>query len=360
MVQELNKLLANDIFSSWLILVFSVITSMLIYVTLMFLLQRYQRKGVLSKFKINIETLRAPLLSLVPAACIMFILPVLHFSDDIKYVVLHIVNPWLIVSIGWFLVSIINVARESYLSHYDITVKDNLLARRIYTQTKVIENAIDVIIVVLTVTLVLMTFDKVRQIGTTLLASAGIIGVVLGLAAQKTVGNFIAGIQIAMTQPIRIDDVVIVENEWGWVEEITLTYVVVRIWDLRRLVLPISYFIEKPFQNWTRTSADILGSVYIYADYTVPVEELRSELTRILQDCPHWDKKVNVLQVTNITEDTVEIRALMSAEDSPTAWKLRCEVRERLLEFLQRRFPESLPRTRVELKGKQKNDLSAL
>ncbi|MGB2599197.1 MAG: mechanosensitive ion channel domain-containing protein, partial [Candidatus Omnitrophota bacterium] len=204
---------------------------------------------------------------------------------------------------------------------------------------------------VLTGALVLMTFEKVRQLGTSLLASAGIIGVILGFAAQKTLGNFIAGLQIALAQPIRIDDVVIVEDEWGWIEEITLTYVIVRIWDLRRLVVPISYFIEKPFQNWTRISADILGSVFIYADYTVPVKELRSELTRILEESQHWDKKVNGLQVTNTTAQTVEIRALMSSVDSPTAWNLRCEVREKLLEFLQKRFPECLPRTRVELKG---------
>ena len=195
----------------------------------------------------------------------------------------------------------------------------------------------------------LMTFSAVRQIGVSILASAGILGVVLGFAAQKTLGNLIAGIQIALAQPIRLDDAVVVENEWGWIEEITLTYVVVRIWDLRRLVLPISYFIEKPFQNWTRNSADILGSVFIYADYTVPVEEVRAELGRILKESPHWDKKVNVLQVTDATEHTVKLRALMSAADSPTAWNLRCETREKLLEFLQKKYPQSLPRTRVEL-----------
>jgi small-conductance mechanosensitive channel len=174
----------------------------------------------------------------------------------------------------------------------------------------------------------------------------------LGFAAQKTLGNIIAGIQIALAQPIRLDDVVIVENEWGWIEEITLTYVVIRVWDLRRLIIPISYFVEKPFQNWTRTSADLLGSVYIYTDYTIPVGEMRSELTRIVENNPLWDKKVNTLQVTNATETTIELRALMSASDSPTAWRLRCEVREKLLEFLQEKFPGSLPRTRVEFNKK--------
>ena len=350
MIDKIDQLLSNNTIFSLTMVLFAVAVGIFIYLTAMFLLKQWQKSNVLNKLKIKHEHLRGSLFLLLPAVCIMFILPILRFPENMQYVISHTVTPWLIMSIGWFLMSIVNIARDALLSHCDIVAKDNLNARRIYTQTRVIESVLDVIIVVVTVALVLMTFEKIRQIGTSLLASAGVIGVVLGFAAQKTLGNFIAGLQIALTQPIRIDDVVIVEGEWGWIEEITLTYVVVRIWDLRRIVLPISYFIENPFQNWTRTSADILGSVYIYADYTVPVEKLRSELTRILGESPHWDKKVNVLQVTNATEQTVEVRALMSAEDSPTAWKLRCEVREKLLEFLQARFPECLPRTRVELK----------
>ncbi|MFH1407411.1 MAG: mechanosensitive ion channel domain-containing protein [Candidatus Omnitrophota bacterium] len=245
------------------------------------------------------------------------------------------------------------MAREIILNRYDVEAHDNLLARRVHTQIGVISNIIIIGIILLTVSFILMTFPAVRQIGISILASAGILGIVLGLAAQKTLGNVIAGIQIAISQPIRLDDVVVVENEWGWIEEITLTYVVVRIWDLRRLILPISYFMEKPFQNWTRISADILGSVFIYVDYTVPVGEVRTELERILKGSPYWDKKVKVLQVTNATERTVELRALMSAADSPTAWNLRCEVREKLIEFLQKEYPKSLPRTRIELDQKQ-------
>ncbi len=261
---------------------------------------------------------------------------------------------WFMSSIGWILIRIVHAARESFLSLYDISTPDNLKARRIYTQVKVIENILIFIIIFLTITFILMSFEQVRQIGTGLLASAGIVGIVLGFAAQKTLGNFIAGIQIAFAQPIRIDDVVIVENEWGRIEEITLTYVVVRIWDLRRLVMPISYFVEKPFQNWTRVSADILGSVFIHADYTVPVDKMRAELTRILQGSPLWDKKVNVLQVTDAQQNTVELRALMSAKDSPAAWDLRCEVREKLLTFLQEKFPDSLPKTRILLHQEKK------
>jgi small-conductance mechanosensitive channel len=201
-----------------------------------------------------------------------------------------------------------------------------------------------------------MTFEKVRQLGTTILASAGVIGIVVGMAAQKTIGAFIAGIQIAITQPIRLDDVVIVENEWGRIEEITLTYVVVRIWDLRRLVLPITYFIEKPFQNWTRITADLLGTVFLYLDYNVPVDKIREELKKILEESELWDKKVCVVQVTNTTESCIEVRALMSASDASTAWSLRCHVREKLIDFVRDNYPNALPRTRAELERKPPKD----
>ena len=206
------------------------------------------------------------------------------------------------------------------------------------------------VIVILTIAVTLMMFEPLRGIGVSMLASAGIAGLIIGLSAQKVLGNLLAGIQIAITQPIRLDDVVIVENEWGWIEEITLTYVLVKIWDLRRLVVPISYFIEKPFQNWTRTSADILGTVFIYADYTIPIGKLREELTRILQSTDLWDGKVNGLQVTDAKENTLELRALMSAIDSPKAWDLRCLVRERLITFVQEHYPQCLPKYRAELK----------
>ena len=194
-----------------------------------------------------------------------------------------------------------------------------------------------------------MLFESVRSVGVSIFASAGIAGLIIGLAAQKALGSILAGLQIAITQPIRLDDVVIVENEWGWIEEINLTYVVVRIWDKRRLVVPSTYFLDRPFQNWTRTSADILGTVFIYTDYTIPFEPLRKELTRLLESSPHWDGKVNVLQVTDAKETTLEIRALMSAATSPLAWDLRVYIREKLIEFIQKEYPQCLPRTRVVL-----------
>ncbi|MDD5065062.1 MAG: mechanosensitive ion channel [Phycisphaerae bacterium] len=247
------------------------------------------------------------------------------------------------------------ILNEYVLSRFNISVKDNLRARKINTQLTVLKRIVIIIVCILALGTMLMTFEKVRQLGTTILASAGIIGIVIGIAAQRTIGTFIAGLQIAFTQPIRIDDVVIVENEWGRIEEITLTYVVVKIWDMRRLIVPINYFIEKPFQNWTRVTADLLGTVYIYVDYTVPVEAVRAELQKILKDSQLWDGKVCVLQATNTSEHTLELRALMSAPDASTAWSLRCHVREKIVEFIQKNYPESLPKLRASLQQPPQN-----
>ena len=255
----------------------------------------------------------------------------------------------LIALVAWLLIRMTYVLEDYVTSRFDVGVKDNLKARKIYTQLKVLKRIAIVVIGILALGAMLMTFERIQQLGKTILASAGVVGIVVGIAAQRTIGTFIAGIQIAVTQPIRVDDVVIVENEWGRIEEITLTYVVVRIWDLRRLIVPITYFIEKPFQNWTRISADILGTVFIYTDYTVPVDAIRKQLQKILNESEHWDKKVCVLQVTNATDRTMELRALMSASDASVAWTLRCEVREKLLEFIKAEYPQALPRLRTEL-----------
>ena len=251
--------------------------------------------------------------------------------------------------ISFLLIKIMSVLDEYVIGRFDINQKDNLRARKVQTQLRVLKRIVIIVVCILALGMMLMTFEKVRQLGTTILASAGIIGIVVGMAAQRTIGTFIAGLQIAFTQPIRIDDVVIVENEWGRIEEITLTYVVVKIWDLRRLVIPITYFIEKPFQNWTRVSADLLGTVYLHVDYTVSTEVIRAQLQKILKGSEGWDGKVCVLQVTNAAEQTLELRALMSAQDASTAWTLRCHVREKLVEFIQNNYPESLPKLRASI-----------
>jgi len=254
-----------------------------------------------------------------------------------------------IASVAWLLIAATDIPVELVTSHYDIEAKDNLEARKVHTQIRFFGKLVKITVVVVALAFMLMMFPAVRHVGISILASAGVMGIIAGLAAQRSIANILVGIQIAVTQPFRVDDVVVVEGEWGWIEEITATYVVVRIWDLRRLVLPIIYFTEKPFQNWTRTSADLLGTVFLYVDYTVPVEAIRQELQRILQASSYWDGKAWGLQVTDISERTVTLRALMSAADSPTAWNLRCEVREKLVTYLQEHYPAALPKIRGEL-----------
>ncbi|MDX1761811.1 MAG: mechanosensitive ion channel [Christiangramia sp.] len=266
-----------------------------------------------------------------------------------KKIVGHLSVIGIIFSIAWFLILLFKVFKKRMLKKYDVSSSNNLKARKVYTQFTILENIIIFVIVILAIGIALMSFDSIRSVGVSVLTSAGIAGIIIGLAAQKAIGTLLAGIQIAITQPIRLDDVVIVEGEWGWIEEINLTYVVVRVWDKRRLVVPTTYFIEKTFQNWTRSSADILGTVYIYADYALPFDAIRKEQTRLLNSTDLWDGNVNVMQVTNATEKSVEIRVLVSAKDSPTAWDLRVYLREKLLEFIQKNYPESLPKARVSI-----------
>ncbi len=300
---------------------------------------------------------RGPLGLIVPLLFILLVAPSLQLSEPTLLVGRRLISIGFIVAVTWLLVSSVLVMRDLILSRYDVTARDNLKARAVHTQVKVLVKIALVIIGIVAAGCLMMIFDNIRQLGVSLLASAGVMGIIVGLAAQRTIATVLAGLQIALTQPIRIDDVVIVEGEWGRIEEITLTYIVVRIWDLRRLVVPVTHFLEKPFQNWTRVSAELLGTVFIYADYSVPVDALREELQRILNDSPRWDGKVWSLQVTNATEKAVECRALMSAADSSAAWDLRCEVRERLLAFLQGNYPHSLPKVRAELQGAHEEPL---
>lgn len=261
----------------------------------------------------------------------------------------HINTILIILGFTWCLLVLTGILKRIFLKQFDINQENNLRARKVYTQLNILQKIVNFIIIILGVGLILVSFEPIRKIGVGLFASAGVAGIIIGFSAQKAIGTLVAGIQIAFAQPFRLDDAVVVEGEWGWIEEINLTYVVVRIWDQRRLVLPTTYFLEKPFQNWTRTSADIIGSVFIHTDYSVPFDALREELDRILENTSLWDKKVKVLQVTDAKERTVESRILVSAKNSPTAWDLRVHVREKMIEFLQKNYPASLPRTRVVL-----------
>jgi small-conductance mechanosensitive channel len=278
-----------------------------------------------------------------------FIAPYLEMPQAFRKFFQHAMSLLFIASMTYLLVNLTYLLRAYLLLRYDISAQDNLRARKIITQVRVLQHVVLAIVFVLSFSFMLMTFPSIRQIGTSLLASAGIAGIVLGLAAQKSLSNLLAGIQMAITQPIRLDDVVIVEGEWGRIEEITLTYVVVRIWDLRRLIVPITYFLDHPFQNWTRVSADLLGTVFVYTDYTVPVSAIRQELEHLVRDQEKWDGKVCVAQVTDTTAESMQVRLLVSARNASDAWDLRCYLREKMLEFLQREYPQSLPRVRAEL-----------
>jgi small-conductance mechanosensitive channel len=277
--------------------------------------------------------------------------PALAIGPGVELVLRNGATVLLIGIVSFVLFQIVDAIAALILSQHRLDVSDNLQARAIYTQVVVLRKVAVSVIAIFTLASMLMVFDSARQFGASILASAGVAGIIVGFAAQRSIATLLAGFQIALTQPIRVDDVVIVENEWGRIEDITLTYVVVRIWDLRRLIVPITYFIEKPFQNWTRSSADLLATVFLYVDYRVPLDALRAELTRVLAASPRWDRKVNVLQVTDAREQTLEIRALASAADASLAWDLRCEVRERLVDFLQREYPESLPHIRATVEG---------
>lgn len=284
----------------------------------------------------------------VPLLVIILLLPLLRLPENWTWVTEKAFGILFIAALSFLIIRGINAVQAALLSRHRIDIPDNLSARKIYTQVSVIRKIIVSAVVILATGSILMLFDSVRQFGTSILASAGIAGVVIGFAAQKTLGNVLAGIQIALTQPLLIDDIVVVEGEFGQIEEITLTYVTVRTWDLRRLVLPITHFVEKPFQNWSRVSTDLLGTVILYLDYQVPMAELREELKRLIENNPKWDRKVCGLQVTDAKQSTIEVRALVSSTDPGKAFDLRCEVREGLIQFLCRNYPESLPRIRVE------------
>ena len=289
-----------------------------------------------------------PLTATILAGGLLAMLPP-AVPDAHSLAVHHALRIILIATGVWLLVGLLGLARELVLRRCDLDAADNLEARRLFTRIRVIERLLIVAVCIVGLALILTGFERLRHVGVSLMASAGVIGIIIGFAAQKSIATVLAGLQIAMTQPIRMDDVVIVEGEWGRIEEITLTYVVVRIWDQRRLIVPITYFIDNPFQNWTRTTAEILGTVFVYTDYTVPIEAVREKLGAILEATPLWDRRAWCLQVTNATERTMELRALMSARSSPEAWDLRCHVREALIAWLQQAYPQHLPRTRVEL-----------
>lgn len=337
---------ARTVGLSLAVLVGSALVGIVVYVVLFASFTRLLRNSTSTLRLLLLKRMRSQARYIFPVLALLIALQTIPLADRLKGRLEHFFTLVLIGLLGWLVITLVQVIATLIRMRYSIAVADNLHARRIHTQTEVLERLFIGCIVVITIAAMLMTFPGARQIGTSVFASAGIAGVIVGMAARSSFASLIAGLQVALTQPIRIDDAVVVEGEWGWIEEIETTYVVVRLWDLRRLILPLTYFIDKPFQNWTRTTSEIIGTVFIYVDYTLPVERVREELQNILKDSPLWNGKTCVLQVTDFSESTMQLRCLMSANSSSSAFDLRCIVRERMISFLQRNYPECLPTRR--------------
>jgi small-conductance mechanosensitive channel len=275
-------------------------------------------------------------------------LPLVPLSATAQDTAHRILVAAFIVLIGWMVLAFSNIATDRYVGRLKLDVADNLIARKQVTQMRVLRHALATLIIVITAAFALMTFDTVRQYGISLFASAGVAGLAAGLAARPLLGNLIAGIQLAITQPIRIDDAVVIEGEWGRIEEVTATYVVVKIWDWRRQIVPLEWFTSNVFTNWTRNSSTIIGVVLLYLDYAVPVARIRAKAQEIAEASPLWNKQVFAVQITDAREQTIEVRILVDAADSGKAFDLRCEMREKLLAFIQEEMPHALPRRRNE------------
>ncbi len=255
----------------------------------------------------------------------------------------------LIISVSYIFIKIIFAFENFIMIKFNMNTKNNFKARAMYTQVNVFRKILILLIIILASAAILMTFDLFREIGSTLLASAGVAGIVFGFAAQKTISNIFAGFQLALSQPILLGDVVVVEGEWGKIEEITLTHVIIAIWDQRRLVLPISYFIEKPFQNWTKNSSEILGTIFIYSDFNLPLDKLEEEVSKLCKSSNLWDGRVMCVQITNTNVHGIEIRILVSSSDSSNSFDLKCYIRKNIIEFIQQKFPLCFPKTRIQL-----------
>jgi small-conductance mechanosensitive channel len=281
--------------------------------------------------------------------CFFIILPLVPgLPGNIEAMVRQALIMLTVVALGWFAIGCIYVLQDFLLRRYDLNVENNIRARRVHTQFQLFRRILITFVVIVDIGALLWTFNDPRiwHYGSGLLASAGIASLILATAAKSTASNLFAGLQIAFTEPIRIDDVVVVQGEWGRVEEINSAYVIVKIWDLRRLVVPLSYFIENSFQNWTRQSADILGTAFLYVDYSIPVEDLRKQLEAIVHPSPLWNKQVCGLQVTNLTDRSMELRCLVSSRNSSDNFDLRCLIREKMTAWIQQNYPDAFPITR--------------
>src|SRR5580704_4288851 len=332
---------------SAILLVIAVVVAWLLYAAILAAARRLlrgRRPYLLSILNATENPIRLGLLLLALAIA----LPTTPLGPDTRIVLVRCLALVTICLLGWIATTALELAATLYLMRFRLDVDDNVLARKHVTQVRVLVRVLDTVIVLITAGFALMTFDEVRQYGVSLFASAGVAGIVVGLAARPVLSNLFAGVQLAVTQPIRLEDAVTVENEYGWIEEITSTYVVIRLWDLRRLIVPLSYFIEKPFYNWTRQAAATIGSVLLYLDYGAPIERIREKAAELVAQSKLANGKVTSVQVTNTRPDSIEVRILISADSAANASNLCAELREELIAFLQREHPEALPRQRSE------------
>ena len=337
-----------DPFVALLIILVAIAIALVLHVTLRKITRRLLARRYPNLFSVISQMRGLTRLGLLIFA-VFIALPVAPLDHDFKFLLARCLAMAIIGLIGWAAIAALHISADIYLRRYRLDVEDNLLARKHNTQVRVLLRSVDVLLVLFTLGAALMTFQTVRQYGVSLFASAGVAGIVAGLAARPVLSNLIAGVQLAMTQPIRLEDAVIVENEYGNIEEITSTYVVVRLWDWRRMIVPLTYFIEKPFQNWTRESSTLIGAVLINVDYRAPVAAIRDKAQAIVKASSRWDGRVFNVAVTDFKHDTMEVRILASAGNSGAVFDLRCEVREKLIDVLQREHPEALPRQRSEL-----------
>jgi small-conductance mechanosensitive channel len=339
----------------------AVLCAWLVAAALTFIVGRAARRPRHSLVPLSLQRrCRYPVRAALLVTALLIALPETQLSAPAYAVVRHVLTLALIGAASWLVIALTGVFEDIIVARINVDVEDNRRARRTRTQIMVLRRVLAALIVFLAIATGLMTFATVRSLGASFLASAGVLSVVAGLAAQTTLANLFAGLQIALTDPIRIDDVVVVNGEWGHIEAITLTYVVVRSWDNRRLILPVSWFTTNVFQNWTRHESRVLGSVLLHTDYTVPVAEVRAELYRLVRQSPLWDGRDWALQVVDATPTTMVLRGLMSSADAPSNWDLRCDVREKLLTFLQQRHPESLPKLRTQVGGPRSADAREL
>jgi small-conductance mechanosensitive channel len=341
---------SGQMFNSWVTLAVSAAVALLL-VAIIFRIgwkigQRLVRSRVVARTLMDYTEDPARLL-----VCLVVLQAMWHAAPDTLHAIVairHLTAVCLIGAATWLVVRLVSASSQIVLLHYPADMTDNLHARRIHTQTHVLSRTLMLFAIVFGVASALMTFPSVRQIGTGLLASAGLAGLVVGFAAKPVLGNLLAGLQIALTQPIRLDDVVIVEGEWGRIEEIGGSYVVLALWDERRLIVPLQWFIEHPFQNWTRTSAQILGAIFVWVDFGFPVDPLRAKLATLCEGNPDWDRRVCGIQVTDASDRAMQLRILVSSASASKNWDLRCFLRERLIDFIARNHQEYLPRLRMD------------